>query len=138
MNRKIFRYPLVILEGHLDTFGHVNNAAYLTILEEARWELLTTQNYGLKKIQETKLGPTILELKLSFLKELRLRDTIIIETQMLSYEKKIGKLSQKILRGDEICCTAEFTIGLFSLAERKLILPTQEWLSALGIDTKLD
>ncbi len=30
-------YHLLILEKHLDTFGHVNNASYLEILEEARW-----------------------------------------------------------------------------------------------------
>lgn len=33
----IHEYPVVIREHHLDTFGHVNNAAYLDILEEARW-----------------------------------------------------------------------------------------------------
>lgn len=133
MNRKIFSYALIIKENHLDTFGHVNNAAYLAMLEEARWDLLTENGYGLKKIQKTGIGPTILEVKLIFLKELRLREHINIQTQMLSYEKKIGKLSQKIIRDDEICCEAEFVIGLFSLAERKLILPTPEWLSAIGM-----
>ena len=63
----------------------MNNATYLTLLEEARWELVTKNGYGMKKIQETGLGPTILELKLSFFKELRLRDEIIIETNMVSY-----------------------------------------------------
>src|SRR5580704_12201177 len=109
MSAKVFSYPLIIQETDLDTFGHVNNATYLTLFEEARWELITKNGYGLKKIQETGLGPTILEIKLTFLKELRGRDEIIIETQMYSYEKKIGKLAQKMLRGDEVCCAAEFT-----------------------------
>ena len=64
----IFSYPIYIKESYLDTFGHVNNATYLTLLEEARWDLLNKNSYGLKKIQETGLGPTILEIKLSFLK----------------------------------------------------------------------
>ena len=127
-----FTYPLIIKESYLDTFGHVNNATYLTLFEEARWDYITKNGYGLKKIQETGHGPTILELKLTFLKELRLRDEIIIETQLISYEKKIGKLSQKMIRNGEDCCTAEFVIGLFSLHERKLILPTPEWLNAIG------
>lgn len=134
MNVKKFYYPLIITEGHLDTFGHVNNAAYLTLFEQARWDLITKNGYGLKKIQEIRLGPTILEIKLRFLKELRLREKITIETQFISYEKKIGKLSQKMLRDDEVCCEAEFVIGLFDLVERKLILPTQEWLYAVGIE----
>ena len=132
-NPNVFSYPLIIKEGYLDAFGHVNNAMYLTLLEEARWDLITKNGYGLKKIKETGLGPTILEIKLTFFKELRLREEIVIETQMLSYEKKIGKLVQKIVRNGEVCCEAEFVIGLFSLAERKLVLPTPEWLNAVGV-----
>lgn len=131
---KIFYYPILIKENYLDTFGHVNNAAYLTIFEEARWELITKNGYGLNKIQETGQGPTILELKLSFLKELRLRDEIVIETQLISYENKIGKLSQQMLRDDVVCCKAEFIIALFDLKLRKLIKPTPEWLTAIGAD----
>ena len=35
---------------------------------------------------------TILEIKIRFLKELRLREKIIIETQIISYNKKIPGL----------------------------------------------
>ena len=132
MPGKIFSYPLVIPEAYLDTFGHVNNAAYLTMFEEARWDLMAKNGYGLKKIQETGLGPTILEISLIFAKELRARDSIIIESQVLSYEKKIGKLCQRMLRDGQVCCTAEFTMGFFDIKERKLVLPTQEWLTTIG------
>ena len=132
---KVFTYPLTIKEMHLDTFGHVNNAVYLELLEEARWDLITKNGYGLKKIQEVGIGPTILEIKLIFAKELRLREEIIIETQMLSYENKIGRLLQRMMRGDEVCCSAEFVMGLFDMKARKLILPTPEWLHAIGMET---
>jgi thioesterase-3 len=133
MNTKVFSYPIIIKESYLDTFGHVNNACYLTLFEEARWDLVTKNGYGLQKILETGLGPTILQIKLSFYKELRLREKIVIESQLISYEKKIAKILQKMLRDGEVCCEAELTIGLFSLAERKLVAPTQEWLSAIGV-----
>lgn len=136
MQGKIFSYPIIIKEAYLDTFGHVNNATYLTLLEEARWDLITKNGYGLNKIQQTGLGPTILQIKLSFLKELRLREHVIIETQLLSYKKKIGVLEQKMLRDNEVCCTAEFVFGLFDLRERKLIQPTPEWLRAIGFESK--
>lgn len=132
VQNKVYRYSLHIKESYLDTFGHVNNAVYLILFEEARWDVITQNGYGLKKIQESGLGPTILELKVSFLKELRLRDEITIETQLISYKRKIGILSQKIMRGEECCSRAEFIIGLFDLAHRKLILPTDDWLRALG------
>lgn len=136
MQENIFYYPLTIKEIYLDTFGHVNNATYLMLLEEARWELINQNGYGLDKIRETKLGPTILEITIQFYKELRPRDQIVIESKMLSYEKKIGKLSQRMMRNDEVCCAAEFVIALFNLAERKLVLPTKDWLQAIGYETK--
>lgn len=132
-NATVFTYPITIREHHLDTFGHVNNATYLSILEEARWELITQNGYGLSYIRETGLGPTILEINIKFLKELRLREEITIQSQLISYEGKIGKIVQKMLRNGEECCVAEFTIGLFSVKERKLVLPTPEWLKAIGL-----
>jgi len=132
-NAAIFSYPLIIREQHLDTFGHVNNATYLTLFEEARWELITQNGYDLSYIRETGLGPTILEINIKFMKELRLRQEIMIESKMISYDGKIGKIIQTMLRNSEPCCVAEFTVGLFSLQERKLILPTPEWLKAIGL-----
>lgn len=134
MSLKAFSYPVVIKETYLDTFGHMNNAMYLTLFEEARWDLITGNGYGLEKIIATGLGPTVLEIKLNYLKEIRLREEIIIETQLLSYEEKIGKLMQKMIKSGTICCTAELVFGLFSLKERKLVLPTAEWLNAVGFN----
>ena len=37
-----------------------------------------------------------------------------------------------MVRDEEICCTADFTIALFDLHARKLVLPTPEWLYAVG------
>ncbi len=133
MSYTVFSYPFMIKEVYLDTFGHMNNAMYLVLFEEARWEFITQNGYGLKKIMETGLGPTILEIKLKFLKELRLRDKIIIETQVTSYQNRIINIGQKMLRENVICCEAEFTIGFFSLKERKIVQPSDEWLKALGI-----
>lgn len=133
MHASVHHYPILILEAHLDTFGHVNNATYLSLFEEARWDLITQNDYGLDKIVETQIGPTILDIKLRFLKELRLRDHITIETQTVAYEKKIGRITQRMLRGEELCCSAEFTIALFDLKARKLIAPTPEWLKAIGM-----
>jgi acyl-CoA thioester hydrolase len=125
-------YPAIIKEIYLDAFGHVNNSDYLTLFEEARWDWITKNGYGLKKIMETGLGPTILDVSLRFLKELRARDEILIHSYITSYERKIGKMVQKMVRGNEECSIAEFTFGLFSLTERKLVLPTPEWLKGIG------
>ena len=131
---ELFHYSLLIREHHLDTFGHVNNATYLEILEEARWDFIDARGFGLKHIQKLGLGPTILEWNIKFLKEIRLRESIIIESQTLSYERKIGILRQDIVNADkEVCCQAKMTFGLFDVKERRLVLPTPEWLYAIGL-----
>jgi thioesterase III len=130
----VHEYPLVIREAHLDTFGHVNNATYLAILEEARWELITRNGYGLDEVVRRRIGPTILEINLKFQRELRNRQRITIRTGMESYAGKIGKVMQQIVDADgNVCCEALFTIGLFDLTARKLIPPTPEWIRALGL-----
>ena len=131
---QVFSYPVIIKEIYLDSFGHVNNAAYMTLFEEARWELVTNNGYGIKKIKETGIGPILLEAKLNFLKELRARDEVNIVSESISYNEKIYKLSQKMIRAEEVCCSAEFTIALFSWKEHKIILPTPDWLKALGME----
>ena len=129
-------YPMLVVEGHLDTFGHMNNATYLQIFEAARWETVTSRGYGLAYVQQTGLGPTILEINMKFLRELRLRVNINVRTQLQSYEGKIGKLRQWIEDDQRrLCCDAILTFGLFDVRLRKLALPTPEWLRAIGAAT---
>ncbi|MDA8562139.1 acyl-CoA thioesterase [Gammaproteobacteria bacterium] len=132
MNTEIFSYPILIKENHLDMFGHVNNATYLELLEEARWDIITKNGYGLSIIQKTGIGPIILEINIKFLNEIKLRENIIINTKLISYEGKKIILEQQILRNEELCSIAEFTIALFDIKHRKLVSPTPEWLKSIG------
>lgn len=125
---------IVISEAHLDSFGHVNNARYFELLEQARWDLITDRGFGIETIRNTRTGPTILEINIRFLRELRPRDVVVIRTEMISYERKIGKLRQQMLKDGNVACDAVFTIGLFDLEKRRLIEPTPEWAYAVGLE----
>jgi YbgC/YbaW family acyl-CoA thioester hydrolase len=125
-------YEITIREAHLDSYGHVNNAAYLEIYEEARWEIVTRHGFGLLDIHRTGIGPIILELNLKFIKEILLREKILITTELISYEGKICKLKQQMIKVDgTVASEAVFTLALFDLKARKLILPTPEWMRAV-------
>lgn len=130
-NSRKYVYKTTIESKHIDSFNHVNNAAYLQLFEAARWDIITRNGYGPEKIKETGIGPTILKIEISFLKELHLHDEIIIESDILPYQKKIGKIKQRMIRNNEVACEAVYTMGLFDLKVRKLVAPTQEWLDAL-------
>lgn len=130
----IFSYSAQIKEHHLDTYGHVNNATYLQLYEEARWQVITDRGYGFSRVHQTGQGPVILDVHLRFLKELKLRETVKITLEMISYEGKIFKMKQQMLKENaEVASEAIFTASFFDLRERKLILPTPEWLHAIGM-----
>lgn len=137
MSNPIYEYEFTVLEHHLDTFGHVNNATYLELYEEARWDFITKNGLGLKEIMETKIGPVLLDLNLTFKAELKNREKIkvvsVARTEMRN--KYVMILDQKMLKADgKVASTLTLSVGMMDLKERKLIAPTKEWLAALGVE----
>jgi thioesterase-3 len=131
---EVNEYEVLIRETHLDTFGHVNNATYLTLFEEARWEIVSKRGFGLDDIKRTGLGPTLLEVNVKWKREIRNRERIRIRTQVTSATGKVQTLHQVMLndRNEEVCA-ADYVIALFDVKARKLVPPTPEWKAAIGI-----
>lgn len=135
MSEAVHEYEVFIRETHLDTFGHVNNATYLTLFEEARWDLITARGYGLETIRETRLGPVILEANVKFRREVKNRETIVIKTTLESYENNIGRLRQKMLKVDgQLAADATFVCALWDIDARKIVAPTPAWAHAVFLD----
>ncbi|MCX7979413.1 MAG: thioesterase family protein [Bdellovibrionaceae bacterium] len=118
----------------MDTLGHMNNAAYLSLYEEARWEFITLRGFGVEQMRARQLGPVILECKIKFLREIRLRDKIKITVKLLDYKGKVGHLEQKMVFPEgSVASEAIFTFALFDLRQRCLVEPTPEWARAVGL-----
>lgn len=129
-------YKVTIKEFHVDSYGHVNNATYLALYEEARWEVITPRGFGFREIHKMKQGPVILEVNLKFKREIGLRENIIITTKLLDYKGKVGQMLQQMVKEDgTVASEALFTFGLFDMKERRLIEPTPEWKNALGMES---
>ena len=127
-------YQVLIREGHLDTFGHMNNATYFEILEEARWQMITERGFDLAFVQKHKKGPVVLEAKIKFLREIKLREIVTINTSLVEYSGKLGRMKQTIKLSDgSLASEAVFVFGLFDLSQRKLVDPSPEWLKAIGV-----
>jgi YbgC/YbaW family acyl-CoA thioester hydrolase len=134
MSNRVFEQAIVIREEHLDTFGHVNNARYLEIFEQARWDLITDNGFGLDHIKATGTGPVVLEVTLRFLREVKNRQHMLIRSTIDSYEGKIGRMTQLLLDdSDRVCCEGKFVIAQWDTHTRKLIEPTPDWRRAVGL-----
>lgn len=130
--RIVAGYQIVVREALVDSLGHMNNAAYLSLFEEARWEYITSRGFGFKEIQKLRQGPVILEVNLKFLREIRLREKITITLELVDYPGKVGRLRQQMLKEDgSVAAEAVFTFGLFDMQARKLIEPTPQWAHAV-------
>ena len=131
----IFEYDVLIQEIHLDSFGHVNNAAYVMLYEEARWDFITKHGFGLDYIQKHQVGPVILDLNVRFKHELKNREWIKITSKVIEVvSPKILILEQQMINEEsKISSEAKFTIGFFDLKARKLISASEEWLVAVGV-----
>ena len=133
MDFKRFEYKFQVLEHHLDTFGHVNNASYLALYEEARWDFITKNGYGLDVTMKEKKGPVILDVHCRYKREIINREIITITSQAFEMRGKIGKIKQEMIKENgEVASDATFTIGFMDFKERKLITPTDRWLKAVG------
>lgn len=130
----ISHHDVTIGKEHLDIFGHVNNARYLDLYEEARWALISPRGFSAKEIMARQQGPVVLEVQVKYLRELVLGDKITITTEVVSYDGKIGRMEQKMVREDgKHASESLFVFGLMDLQARKLIQPTPEWKHAIGL-----
>jgi len=135
MAHRVYEQTIVIREEHLDTFGHVNNARYLEIFEQARWDLITDNGFGLDYVKASGTGPVILEITLRFLREVKNRQRMTIRSFMDSYEGKIGRMTQLLIdEAGEICCEGKFVVAQWDTKARKIIAPTAEWRRAVGLE----
>lgn len=133
MNR-IFECSIQILEHHLDSFGHVNNARYFDLYEQARWDFITKYGYGLREVKEKQKGPVVLDVNCRFKRELLNREFVTITSQTKDSNGKIMSIYQQIIKEDgSIASEATFTFGFMDLKLRKLIDPPEQWLKAVGI-----
>jgi len=80
---------------HTDSFGHVNNARYLELLEEARWQF--AEHHGLVDLlNEENLGFIIMEMNLRFRLPVVEGDTIHVFTSLITLGSDLGEVEQLI------------------------------------------
>ena len=131
----LFEYDVLIREMHLDSFGHVNNAAYVMLYEEARWDFITKNGFGLDYILKHQVGPVILDLSVRFKREIKNRELIKITSKAVEIiSPKIMVLEQAMVNAEgKVASEAKFTVGFFDMQERKLINANEDWLKAVGV-----
>ena len=113
----------------LDSYGHVNNAVYLSYTEQARWEIL--RNAGLlESFTKRNLLLVVTETNIRYMRELKLFDLIEITTNVefkspylifnhdimnLTSSVKAAKAQVKTLLIDKDRTPQDITVELMSI-----------------------
>ena len=91
----IHKTELKIRTYHTDAFGHVNNARYLELLEEARW--CFSEDIGLTPLlREKELGFIIIDMRLRFRHPVSEGDLITINTCLITLGTASGEVQQTV------------------------------------------
>lgn len=130
----MYVYKKMIIEADLDFMGHVNNARYMSLLEEARWELAIQNGFGLEDIKTHGIGFVVLRADLQFKKELKNRENIQIETSFSPQPAKVMTMQQIIRKEDgSVACVGDITYGVMDIRTRKLVPPPEDWLHLMSV-----
>ncbi|MGB0850895.1 MAG: acyl-CoA thioesterase [Bacteroidia bacterium] len=98
---------------HCDAYGHVNNARYLELLEEARWQFLEPAIKE-KFFESRDLLFIVVNINISYKKSLVPNQDVRIEITNVVYNNKSMVVTQEIrdLESNVLCSKAEVTFVL--------------------------
>ncbi len=131
---RVFTHPVVIQPEQIDILGHLNNAAYLAIFEAARWAVLTETGASWDELAALGVSPVILEIDLKFRREVRLGDTVGVESSFRRTGPRRFAATQRLVdAAGKLRASAELTGSFFDVRTRRIIDPPEALLGALGL-----
>jgi len=99
--RKIFGYEC-------DVYGHLNNANYLHLLEEARSDALDKVGFPVKKFREMGIHIYLIEANIKFKRGAELEDVVTIESKYEKFNRLTSTWKQIIYNSrGEVCAVGE-------------------------------
>jgi acyl-CoA thioester hydrolase len=120
---------LTVRFGETDMAGHVNNAVFLSYLEEARLSFIR-EVLGLGEV------PLILaSAKLDFLRQVRFPDLLAITTGITRIGRSSFDMTHQVYRGPdrELALTAAATLVAFDYAAQKSTPIPEDWRRMLNL-----
>jgi acyl-CoA thioester hydrolase len=126
-------YNIKIDEKWIDASRHVNNANYMTILENARWDIFKNTEFSKDKMHALGFAPVLIDCYIRYRKELVSGEKIKINTQVISVEKNGTIYIKQTIFNEEgrKACSAKVRHGLIDLEKRALMPMKSQWLDIL-------
>lgn len=128
-----FTVRVAVRSYEVDMNGHLNHAFYHRYGEHARAEHLAAAGCSMERMVQTGTGLVLLETHARFLRELRYRDEVEIDSRITFGDGKVFAIDHTIVRLADAVVAAEITctMGLIDAEARRLV-PARERLLAMA------
>lgn len=104
---KMHQSSFKIRTFHTDAFGHVNNARYLEILEEARWQY--AEDIGLMPLLKSEgLGFIIMDMRVRFREPVFEGEQVKVETGLITLGSASGEVRQLLSKEERVALKSLF------------------------------
>ena len=105
------RFPLRVYYEDTDFSGVVYHASYLRFFERGRTEFIRSCGIDQQALhRETCVYFVVRRMAVDWLKPALMDDELVVETKAVKFGGASMKLSQRILRGDDVLTTAEVLV----------------------------
>jgi YbgC/YbaW family acyl-CoA thioester hydrolase len=118
-------YKRRIFGFECDIYGHLNNANYLHIYEEARALALDEMNFSIHKLNDMNIQIYLIHIELSFVKAVKLEETVTIETTMEKANRLKATWKQIIRNSRDEICNEAIVKGVFIKDGKPYRLPRE-------------
>jgi len=108
-----YKYSRKIYGFECDIYGHMNNAAYLNLYEEARSEVLDSCGCSVAHLKNQNIDLYLTRIELDFKKEVHLGEKVSIETQLQSISRVRYCWLQTLRGEDNRVCNQALVTGAF-------------------------
>jgi acyl-CoA thioester hydrolase len=128
----VHSHPVQVQFDEVDQYGIVHHTRYLIYFERARVQLMG--RLGMRAGQTDELGLIVARADARFLKPARFLDELTVLQGCRRAGASRIELSYRIVRGDDVICTAELTLAFVGKSGRPCRAPAylREGLTAMG------
>ena len=115
-----FEYRTTIKTRDVNYGGHLGNDAVVSLLQEARIDLLRNLGFTELDLGDNETGIIMNELQVSYRAEGHLFDDIIIQSEVIKIRTASFRMAHRIARGEETLALAEIGLAAFDYKNRRL------------------
>ena len=99
-----FNYQRKIFGYECDLYGHLNNANYFHLFEEARTILLGKLNLAMQDLMKKNIHIYVIKAEIEYIKPIFFAEQVNVNTEIIDFNRVVSTWQQKIInKNKEIC-----------------------------------